>query len=179
MNSHEVFIHTHRGCFAGTGAIVRLPQCQWSKPDGYGKNQSMYNHNKAQQSKIRVHISWDILYGVGRVNSFSSWFIAFKHQLFIYFCFARHLTQWKQLSFGHLIISWYSLFVREYRSLVSGILPGEKLKECLNMALIIVNRSLFSWELLVVAVTFTSYLHVSWLFLLFKNTFVNLHREEC
>ena len=28
MNSHEVFIHIHRGCFAGTGAIVRLPQCQ-------------------------------------------------------------------------------------------------------------------------------------------------------
>ena len=25
-------------------------------------NQSMYNHNKAQQSKNRVHISWDILY---------------------------------------------------------------------------------------------------------------------
>ena len=23
---------------------------------------SMYNHNKAQQSKNRVHISWDILY---------------------------------------------------------------------------------------------------------------------
>ena len=37
MNSHEVFIHIHRGCFAGTGAIVRLLQCQWSKPDGYGK----------------------------------------------------------------------------------------------------------------------------------------------
>ena len=32
MNSHEVFIHIHQGCFAGTGAIVRLPQCQWSKP---------------------------------------------------------------------------------------------------------------------------------------------------
>ena len=26
MNSHEVFIHIHQGCFAGTGAIVRLPQ---------------------------------------------------------------------------------------------------------------------------------------------------------
>ena len=64
MNSHEVFIHIHQGCFAGTGAIVRLPQCQWSKPDGYGKNQSMCNHNKAQQSKNRVHISWDILYVV-------------------------------------------------------------------------------------------------------------------
>ena len=37
MNSHEVFIHIHQGCFAGTGAIVRLPQCQWSKPDGYGQ----------------------------------------------------------------------------------------------------------------------------------------------
>ena len=28
MNSYEVFIHIHQGCFAGTGAIVRLPQCQ-------------------------------------------------------------------------------------------------------------------------------------------------------
>ena len=37
MNSHVVFIHIHQGCFAGTGAIVRLPQCQWSKPDGYGQ----------------------------------------------------------------------------------------------------------------------------------------------
>ena len=36
MNSHEVFIRIHQGCFAGTGAIVRLPQCQRSKPDGYG-----------------------------------------------------------------------------------------------------------------------------------------------
>ena len=64
MNSHKVFIHIHQGCIAGTGAIVRLPQCQWSKPDGYGKIQSMYNHNKAQQSKNRVHISWDILYAL-------------------------------------------------------------------------------------------------------------------
>ena len=37
MNSHEVFIHINQGCFAGTGTFVRLPQCQWSKPDGYGK----------------------------------------------------------------------------------------------------------------------------------------------
>ena len=28
MNSHEVFIHIHQGCFAGTVAIIRLPQCQ-------------------------------------------------------------------------------------------------------------------------------------------------------
>ena len=37
MNSHEVFIHIYRSCFAGTAAIVRMPQCQWSKPGGYGK----------------------------------------------------------------------------------------------------------------------------------------------
>ena len=28
MNSHEVLIHIHQGCHAGTGAIVRLPQWQ-------------------------------------------------------------------------------------------------------------------------------------------------------
>ena len=51
MNSHEVFIHINQGCFAGTGAIVRLPQCQWSKPDGYGKISQCITttkHNKAK-----------------------------------------------------------------------------------------------------------------------------------
>ena len=51
MNSHEVFIPIHQGCFAGTGAIVRLPQCQWSKPDGYGKISQCLTttkHSKAQ-----------------------------------------------------------------------------------------------------------------------------------
>ena len=37
VNSHEAFIHIHQGCFAGTGAIVRLPKCQWSKRNWYGK----------------------------------------------------------------------------------------------------------------------------------------------
>ena len=51
MNSHEVFIHIHQGCFAGTGAIVRLPQYQWSKPGGYGKISQCITttkHNKAK-----------------------------------------------------------------------------------------------------------------------------------
>ena len=51
MNSHEVSIHIHQGCFAGTGAIVRLPQCQWSKPGGYGKISQCITttkHNKAK-----------------------------------------------------------------------------------------------------------------------------------
>ena len=62
MNSHEVFIHIHQGCFAGTGAIVRLPQCQWSKPDGYGKISQCITTTKQSKAKNRVHISWDILY---------------------------------------------------------------------------------------------------------------------
>ena len=30
----------------------------------------MYNHNKAQQSKNRVHISWDILYAGQAISSY-------------------------------------------------------------------------------------------------------------
>ena len=51
MNSHEVFIHIHQGCFAGTGAIVRLPQCQWSKPDGYGKFSQCITTTKHSKAK--------------------------------------------------------------------------------------------------------------------------------
>ena len=51
MNSHKVFIHIHQGCFAGTGAIVRLPQCQWSKPDGYGKFSQCITTTKHSKAK--------------------------------------------------------------------------------------------------------------------------------
>ena len=51
MNSHEVFIHIHQGCFAGTGAIVRLPQCQWSKPDGYGNISQCITTTKHSKAK--------------------------------------------------------------------------------------------------------------------------------
>ena len=59
MNSHEVFIHIHQDCFAGTGAIVRLPQCQWSKPGGYGKISQCITtkmHSKAKTVCIFVGI---------------------------------------------------------------------------------------------------------------------------
>ena len=51
MNSHEVFIHIHQGCFDGTGAIVRLPQWQWSKPDGYGKISQCITTTKHSKAK--------------------------------------------------------------------------------------------------------------------------------
>ena len=55
MNSHEVFIHIHQGCFAGTGAIVRLSQCQWSKPDGYGKISQCITTTKHSKAKtVRI-----------------------------------------------------------------------------------------------------------------------------
>ena len=70
MNSHEVFIHIHQGCFAGTGEIVRLPQCQWSKPVGYGKISQYITTTKHSKAKtvciflgiycIHVHFYWNI-----------------------------------------------------------------------------------------------------------------------
>ena len=51
MSSHEVFIHIHQDCFAGIGAIVRLPQCQWSKPDGYGKISQCITTTKHSKAK--------------------------------------------------------------------------------------------------------------------------------
>ena len=58
VNSDEVFIHIHQGCFAGTGAIVRLPQCQWSKPDGYGKISQCITTTKHSKAKTVCIFLW-------------------------------------------------------------------------------------------------------------------------
>ena len=65
MNSYEVLIHIHQGCFAGTGAIVRLPQCQWSKPDGYGKISQCITTTKHSKAKTVC-----IFFGI-----YCTWFI--------------------------------------------------------------------------------------------------------
>ena len=64
MNAHEVFIHIHQGFFAGTEAIVRLPQCQWSKPDGYGKISQCITTTKHSKAKtvcifLGIYCSWN------------------------------------------------------------------------------------------------------------------------
>ena len=46
-----IIIHIHRGCFAGTGAIVKLQQCQWSKPDGYGTISQCITTTKHSKAK--------------------------------------------------------------------------------------------------------------------------------
>ena len=38
--------HILQDCFTGTGAIMWLPQCQWSNPEKYGWNQLVLDHNK-------------------------------------------------------------------------------------------------------------------------------------
>ena len=68
MNSHEVFIHIHQGCFAGTGAIVRLPQCQWSKPDGYGKISQCITTTKHSKAKTVC-----IFLGIYCIQCWNSW----------------------------------------------------------------------------------------------------------
>ena len=78
MNSHEVFIHIHQGCFAGTEAIVRLPQCQWSKPDGYGKISQCITttkHSKAKTVCIFLGIYCSIHHYLPHMLFFV-WFIA-------------------------------------------------------------------------------------------------------
>ena len=69
MNSHEVVIHIHQGCFAGTGAIGRLPQCQWSKPDGYGNSSQCITTTKHSKAKtvcifLGIYCSDHIEYGI-------------------------------------------------------------------------------------------------------------------
>ena len=86
MNSHEVFIHIHQGCFAGTWAIVRLPQCQWSKPDGYGKISQCITTTKHSKAKTVC-----IFLGI--------------------YC-SQHIeaeTKWPPVSRRHFAISWMKL----------------------------------------------------------------------
>ena len=67
MNSYEVFIHIHQGCFAGTGATVRLPQCQRSKPDGYGKISQCITTTKHSKAKsvcifLGIYCTYRVIY---------------------------------------------------------------------------------------------------------------------
>ena len=82
MNSHEVFIHIHQGCFAGTGAIVRLTQCQWSKPDGYGKINQCITTTKHSKAKtvcifLGIYCMWvvsdSVHFGDGSSSLFIQW----------------------------------------------------------------------------------------------------------
>ena len=75
MNSHEVFIHIHQGCFAGTGAIVRLPQCQWSKSDGYGKISQCITTTKHSKAKtVCILLLLLLFYYLFRKTWMTTWY---------------------------------------------------------------------------------------------------------
>ena len=69
MKSYEVFIHIHQGCFAGTEAIVRLPQCQWSKPDGYGKISQCITTTKHSKQKPCAYFLGYTVYSAGTARA--------------------------------------------------------------------------------------------------------------
>ena len=72
MISHEVFIHISQGCFAGTGAIVRLPQCQRSKPDGYGKiSQCMTTTKHSKAKTVCIFLGIYCTYANDIANSYA------------------------------------------------------------------------------------------------------------
>ena len=79
VNSYEPFTHILQGYFTGTGAIVQLPQYQWSNPEGYGFNQPLPNHSKRQQSKNHVHNSWDALYEISSIHRWSQAVVPHSH----------------------------------------------------------------------------------------------------
>ena len=41
-----IFTHIFQGCFTGTGAIIWLPQYQWSNPEIHGQNRPIPNYYK-------------------------------------------------------------------------------------------------------------------------------------
>ena len=92
MNSLEVFIHIHQGCFAGTGAIVRLPQCQWSKPDGYGKISQCITTTKHSKAKT-------VCIFLGIYCTTTSWI----HQCTRLICNKKMVTQ-----YGSQHSDWYA-----------------------------------------------------------------------
>ena len=97
MNSHEVFIYIHQGCFAGTGAIVRLPQYQWSKPDGYGKISECITTTKHSKAKtVCIFIGIYCILSMPPIAD-----LKWVHAHFI-FC----LNFLKSLLQRHVIFSW-------------------------------------------------------------------------
>ena len=147
INSHEVFIHIHQGCFAGTGAIVRLPQCQWNKPDGYGKISQCITttkHSKAKTVcifigiycygilKYDINTLWSCKMAAILQTTFSnafSWLKIYKFWLLFHWTlFLR--VQWlgTDQATGHYLIQLWFDYRRIYAALSSDHFNRENLK---------------------------------------------------
>ena len=58
-NSCDSFTHIFQGYFTGTGAIIWLPRCQWSNPEGYVQNQLVLH--SLRSGDAYVSLSWAII----------------------------------------------------------------------------------------------------------------------
>ena len=81
------------GCFAGTGAIIRLPQCQWSKPDGYGKISQCITTTKHSKAKT-VCIFLGVYYNKQPLYKNILFNPCVMHMYGNLVCFAVVLCQW-------------------------------------------------------------------------------------
>ena len=102
-------MHIIHGCFTGTGAIIQLPEGQWSYPAGYGYNRWAPNHNNTQQSMIVYiigmnHIRFILWYSFKYINCHRlevMWYrdMGKRARISIYYChvstkvFTKHQTK--------------------------------------------------------------------------------------
>ena len=62
MNSCHTSIHILQGCFTGIGAVIWLPQWQWSNPEEYGKYpQILPNHNTTKCEPCVYFMGYTVL----------------------------------------------------------------------------------------------------------------------
>ena len=105
MNSYEVFIHIHQGCFAGTGAIVRLPQCQWSKPDGYGKISQCITTTKHSKAKtVCIFLGIHCMLCAAKWETYGSLKLILSYAALHYFVYIirwhQRIPRWRQSNEG-------------------------------------------------------------------------------
>ena len=55
---HGLSTHILQGYFTGTGAIIWLPQCQWSNPEGYGYNRPVKTPVEHNNGRTVVILFW-------------------------------------------------------------------------------------------------------------------------
>ena len=144
MNSHEVFIHIHQGCFAGTGAIVRLPQCQWSKPDGYGKISQCITttkHSKALTVCIFLGIYctyWDLRKNIATEWAFLHLAVSTKISSTITVSildsssgYIRYRIRW-----GVKRSIWAHQMVARLMSLMASLVTTSRMQQCFNVPIV-------------------------------------------
>ena len=61
MFSLPISVRVTSGYFTDTGAIIWLPQCQWSNPEWYGYAGLVSYHSMSQEVMNCVNNSWDVL----------------------------------------------------------------------------------------------------------------------